>query len=152
MAERYPNAGDRTVAIAKAAQQLVRDRLLLEEDAKLFIPSVNQDSVAPDNIDGLLLAATPGNRDGFRRTARHIGSIGRGDRRRISMGPIPGNVMGIGVMNIARCRWRHVCHGFATRGPIEGVPDDRPEGIVSAMLPERVGEQRTGNLMRRGKR
>jgi hypothetical protein len=41
MAERYPNEGDRAAAIAKAAQQLVRDRLLLEEDTKLFIPSVN---------------------------------------------------------------------------------------------------------------
>jgi hypothetical protein len=41
MAERYPNPGDRTAAIAKAAQQLVRDRLLLEDDAKLFVPSVN---------------------------------------------------------------------------------------------------------------
>jgi hypothetical protein len=41
MAERYPNAGDRPAAIAKAAQQLVQDRLLLEEDAKLFAPSVN---------------------------------------------------------------------------------------------------------------
>jgi Alpha/beta hydrolase domain len=41
MAERYPNDGDRAAAIAKAAQQLVKDRLLLEEDTKLFIPSVN---------------------------------------------------------------------------------------------------------------
>ena len=41
MAERYPNAGDRAAAIAKAAQQLVQDRLLLEEDAKLFAPNVN---------------------------------------------------------------------------------------------------------------
>jgi hypothetical protein len=41
MAERYPNEGDRAAAIAKAAQQLVRDRLLLEEDTKLFIPNVN---------------------------------------------------------------------------------------------------------------
>jgi hypothetical protein len=39
--ERYPNAGDRAAAIAKAAQQLVQDRLLLEEDTKLFMPSVN---------------------------------------------------------------------------------------------------------------
>jgi hypothetical protein len=31
-----------TAPIAKAAQQLVRDRLLLEEDTKLFIPSVSQ--------------------------------------------------------------------------------------------------------------
>jgi Alpha/beta hydrolase domain len=41
MAERYPNDGDRAAAIAKAAQQLVQDRLLLEEDTKLFIPNVN---------------------------------------------------------------------------------------------------------------
>jgi len=41
MAERYPNDGDRAPALAKAAQQLVRDRLLLEEDAKLFVPNVN---------------------------------------------------------------------------------------------------------------
>src|SRR6202035_4222173 len=41
MAERYPNRGDRAAAIAKAAQQLVKDRLLLEDDAKSFIPSVN---------------------------------------------------------------------------------------------------------------
>ncbi len=41
MAERYPNQGDRAAAIAKAAQQLVQDRLLLEEDAKLFTPNTN---------------------------------------------------------------------------------------------------------------
>ena len=41
MAERYPNQGDRAAAIAKAAQQLVQDRLLLEEDAKLFTPNIN---------------------------------------------------------------------------------------------------------------
>ena len=41
LAERYPNNGDRAAAIAKAAQQLVKDRLLLEEDTKLFIPNVN---------------------------------------------------------------------------------------------------------------
>jgi Alpha/beta hydrolase domain len=37
MAERYPNQGDRAAAIAKATQQLVKDRLILEEDAGLFI-------------------------------------------------------------------------------------------------------------------
>jgi len=37
MAERYPNEGDRAAAIAKATRQLVRDRLVLEEDAGLFI-------------------------------------------------------------------------------------------------------------------
>ena len=32
---------DRNAAIAKAAQRLVQDRLLLEDDAKLYAPSVN---------------------------------------------------------------------------------------------------------------
>ena len=41
MAERYPGEGDRAAAIAKATQQLVRDRLVLEEDAGLFIPKSN---------------------------------------------------------------------------------------------------------------
>jgi hypothetical protein len=41
LAERYPNEGDRAATIAKAAQRLVQDRLLLEEDAKLFVPTVN---------------------------------------------------------------------------------------------------------------
>jgi hypothetical protein len=36
MAERYPNQGDRVAAIAKAAQQLVQDRLLLPEDANSY--------------------------------------------------------------------------------------------------------------------
>jgi hypothetical protein len=39
LAERYPHEGDRAAAIAKAAQRLVRDRLLLEEDARLFAAS-----------------------------------------------------------------------------------------------------------------
>jgi len=34
--ERYPNPGDRAAAIAKAAQQLVQDRLLLLEDVNIF--------------------------------------------------------------------------------------------------------------------
>jgi hypothetical protein len=108
-------------------------------------------SVAPNDIDGLL-AVTSGNRDGFRRAARHIGPIGGRDRRRIAMGPIPGNVMGVGVVNVARCRWRTIRHGFAARGAIVGIREARPKRIVSAMMPERVGEQRTGNRMRRGKR
>jgi hypothetical protein len=41
LAERYPNDGDRAAAVAKAAKQLVQDRLLLEEDVKLFAPPIN---------------------------------------------------------------------------------------------------------------
>jgi hypothetical protein len=41
MAERYPREGDRTALIAKAAEKLVEDRLLLPEDVKRFVPNVN---------------------------------------------------------------------------------------------------------------
>jgi hypothetical protein len=41
MAERYPNEGDRAAAIAKATQQLIHARLVLEEDAGLFIAKPN---------------------------------------------------------------------------------------------------------------
>jgi hypothetical protein len=41
MEERYPNEGERSAAIAKAARELVRDRLLLEEDVKLFAAARN---------------------------------------------------------------------------------------------------------------
>lgn len=40
MAERYPKEGEREAAIARATQRLVRDRLMLEEDAGLFIANV----------------------------------------------------------------------------------------------------------------
>ena len=41
MAERYPNQGDRAAAIAKATRELIRDRLILQEDAGLFIANSN---------------------------------------------------------------------------------------------------------------
>jgi hypothetical protein len=41
IAERYPKNGDRAAVVAKAAQALLQDRLLLEEDAKLFAASAN---------------------------------------------------------------------------------------------------------------
>ncbi|MBN8968777.1 MAG: hypothetical protein J0G95_09985 [Rhizobiales bacterium] len=41
MEERYPNAGDRAAAIEKAARQLVQDRLLLEDDVKIFTSATN---------------------------------------------------------------------------------------------------------------
>jgi hypothetical protein len=41
LAERYPNAGDRAATIEKAANQLVQDRLLLEEDVKSFLQATN---------------------------------------------------------------------------------------------------------------
>src|ERR1700730_15439256 len=50
--------------------------------------------VTPHDIDGLSLAVTPGNRGGLRGAARHIGAVRTRDDRRISMGPIPGNIIG----------------------------------------------------------
>jgi hypothetical protein len=41
IAERYPHEGDRAAAIEKAARQLVQDRLLLEEDVKIFTQATN---------------------------------------------------------------------------------------------------------------
>ena len=41
LAERYPKEGDRAAAVSKAAKQLVQDRLLLDEDVKLFTAGVN---------------------------------------------------------------------------------------------------------------
>jgi Alpha/beta hydrolase domain len=41
LAERYPKVGDRAAAVSKAAKQLVQDRLLLDEDVKLFTAGVN---------------------------------------------------------------------------------------------------------------
>lgn len=39
--ERYPKPGDREAAVQKAAAQLVKDRLLLEEDVKTFTDATN---------------------------------------------------------------------------------------------------------------
>jgi hypothetical protein len=41
VAERYPEEGARVAAIAKAAHQLVKDRLLLDDDVKLFTAGIN---------------------------------------------------------------------------------------------------------------
>ena len=41
LAERYPKEGDRAAAVSKAAKQLVQERLLLEQDIKLFMAGIN---------------------------------------------------------------------------------------------------------------
>lgn len=41
LAERYPHEGDRATALEKAAKQLVKDRLLLEDDVKIFTQATN---------------------------------------------------------------------------------------------------------------
>jgi len=95
----------------------------------------------------------PRNRYGLRGAARHIWSFRRCDSRRISMCPIPGNIICIRVMVIAWYWLRNIYHGFAIRWPVEEAPYCRPEGpyIVSPVMPERLGDWRTGNRMRRSK-
>ena len=110
-------------------------------------------SVAPHDIDGLLSAVTSGNLYGLRGAARHIGPIRRRDSRRISMGPIPGNIVCIDVMHIAGCRLRTIRDGFAIRWPVEALvarPEEAPY-VVSPVMPKRVGDRRPGNRMRRSK-
>jgi Transposase DDE domain len=57
--------------------------------------------VAPDDIYSLLFAAFPDNRYGLLGTLGHICSFRRYDGRRISVCPIPGNIICIRVMHFA---------------------------------------------------
>jgi hypothetical protein len=56
--------------------------------------------VTPHDVYGLLAAVAPRNRYGLGGATRHIRSVRRYDSRRVSMCPIPGNIVGIGVTNI----------------------------------------------------
>ena len=58
-------------------------------------------SVAPHDIDGLFFTVAPGNRHGLLGATRHIRPVGRYDLRWKSMYPVPGNIIRIGVMDIA---------------------------------------------------
>lgn len=60
--------------------------------------------VAPDDIHGLLSAALPGDRYGLLGAFGHICSFRRYDGWRISVCPIPRNIICVSVMHIAR-RW-----------------------------------------------
>jgi hypothetical protein len=107
-------------------------------------------SVAPHDVDGLLRVA-PRNRYGLGGAARHIGAVGRRDSRRIAMRPVPGNVICIGVMVVAR--WsRQIDNGFAIRWSV-GEVSSRPEGsyVVSPVMPERVDNRWMGHRMCRSR-
>jgi hypothetical protein len=109
--------------------------------------------ITPHDIDGALSAVTPGNRYGFRTAARHIGAIGRRDRRRISMCPIPGNIICIGGVGIARCGLRPIQNGFAVRWFVEeALSGPEATRMVSPDMPERSeGDGSMGNRMRRSR-
>ncbi len=108
------------------------------------------DSVAPYDIYGSLAAVLTGNRDGLGGAGRHIRPIGRRDGRWVSMRPIPRDILGIGVADIARSGLRSIHQGFADRRPVGGVRHARPDGpnIVSPVMPERLADERVGNRTR----
>src|SRR5262249_7378038 len=74
------------------------------------------------------------------------------NRRRTSVGPIPGNIIGTGVADFARNRLPSADHGFGVRGR-RVVAIARPEisesvsKIVSAVMPEEMAERRMGDGM-----
>ena len=107
-------------------------------------------SVAPHHADGPVLAVTPGKRRGFLGANRHIGPIGGGYRRRIAMRPIPGNVIGISVMHVARRRRRGVGQGFAGRPAVVVSVHAGPEDRASPVMTERPDTPRMESRMRRG--
>ena len=57
-------------------------------------------SIAARDVDDMLAAVASRNRHGFRRAGRRIGPVGRCDMRGIAMGPVPGHIIGVGVMDI----------------------------------------------------
>lgn len=69
------------------------------------------------------------------------------------MCPIPGNIVGLRVMDIARCRLRDIRRRLAIRWPAGEITYARPEGpdTGSPVMPERMGEERTGDRRRRSK-
>jgi hypothetical protein len=109
-----------------------------------------QRSIATHDIDGLVCAVMAGNCYGLRRALRHIGPVGRRHSRRISVCPIPGNVIGIGVMDISCSRLRDVDPGFTTGRPVIAFVS-RPENSagVSSMMVQRSAGQRTESRMPR---
>jgi hypothetical protein len=58
------------------------------------------------------------------------------------MYPIPGNIVGLRVPDIAWYRLRNIDQGFAIRWPVEEIAYRGPDsaGVVSAVMSERSGD------------
>jgi hypothetical protein len=58
------------------------------------------------------------------------------------MCPIPGNIIGLRVPDIAWYRWRNIDQGFAVRWPVEEIAYCGPDsaGVVSVVMSERSGD------------
>jgi len=57
------------------------------------------------------------------------------------MCPIPGNIVGLRVPDIAWYRWRNIGQGFAIRWPVEEIAYGGPDraGVVPVVMSERSG-------------
>src|SRR6185437_1977748 len=113
--------------------------------------------VAPNDVDirGLPFPVLPRNRHGLRGAIRHIRSCRGRDIRRETMHRIPGDIIRVGVMDIAGgWRRRNVRARFAIGWAVISIHHARPE-IVSAAspaMPERSGDERARSRMRRKSR
>jgi hypothetical protein len=109
-----------------------------------------QRSIATHDIDGLVCAVMAGNCYGLRRAFRHIGPVGRRHSRRISVRPIPGDIICVGMMDISRSRLRNTDLAFATGWPVIAFVS-RPENSrsVSSVMVQRSACQRTETRMPR---
>jgi hypothetical protein len=111
-------------------------------------------SVAPGDVYSVISAATARNRYGLIGTARRIGTIRRYDVRRISMRPIPGNIICVCVVDVGR-RLRRI---LQRRPPVCFIPSickcwPESTDIVSVAMPERSRGKwmRSGANNRRGR-
>lgn len=109
-------------------------------------------SVAPHHADGLVLAVTAADGHILGGTARHIGSLRRCHRRRITVRPIPGNIVCDRLMMHVTGSWlREVDPEARSGGSVPKSADRRPEAayMVPAVVAERIGKWRVRAQMGR---
>ena len=109
-------------------------------------------SVAPHHADGLVLAVTAADGHILGGAARHIGALRRCHRRRITMRPIPGNVVCDRLMMHIIGSWlREVDPEPRSGWSVPKSADRRPEAayMVPAVVAERIGKWRVGAQMGR---
>jgi hypothetical protein len=100
--------------------------------------------VAPHDIDGFVRPVTLMESESLHRAVRHIGPVGRSDIRRKAMGPIPGNIVCLGVTDIARRCLRSTRRGLAGAWTVRSVvkvpwpesPKTSKISEISRVMPE----------------
>jgi hypothetical protein len=120
------------------------------DDEWVVGPSGPFSLITPHDVDGPLGAVASGNDDGLRGTTLHIRAVGGGYHRREPVRPVPGNILSVGVTDIARDRLVDIGRRrFAVGGPIEGAAGCWPER-PRMVSPEMAERRRAQNRMRRG--